>query len=393
MAGLSKVIINIAGGGLGRRAPNNDKISGLLFFNTNLPSGFSSTDRVKKVYTLEEAEALGIAEDSVNHNFEHYHISEYFRIHPEGELWIGIFAVPAGAYDFTEITTMVNIAQGEIRQLGVCANALTYVNTQAATINAVVALLDAEGKRLSVLYMANITATADITTLADTRAQDSEKVTVVIAEDGGGRGAAMAAALATSVSAIGAAIGATSRARVSESIGNPANFNMSNGVELEVPAYANGQLVSAISTSAQGALKDKGYLILRKYLPKLNGTFFERCPTATLVTSDFAWMEYNRVIDKAIRLVDSVLTPQLNATLLLNDDGTLQDDTIGYFEDLCKGQLNAMENDGDISASQVLIDPDQDVLATSNLTVTIKVLPLGIAEFITVNIGFTTSIS
>lgn len=393
MSGLSKVTINVAQGGLGRRAPNNDKISGLLFYNATLPAGFSTTDRVKKVYTLEEAEAFGIAEGSVNHDFLHYHISEYFRIQPEGELWIGIFAVPGGAYDFTEITTMINISGGEIRQLGVCANALTYAATQCATIQAIVDLLDAEGKNFSVLYMANIAATADITTLADTRAQDSQKVTVVIAEDGGGRGATMAGTSSTSISAIGAALGATSRAKVSESIGNPANFNMSNGVELETPAYANGQLVSALSTSAQGALKDKGYLILRKYLPKLAGTYFERCPTATLVTSDFAWMEYNRVIDKAIRLVDSVLTPNLNGTLLLNDDGTLQDDTIGYFEDLCKGQLNAMENDGEISASQVLIDPEQDVLSTSNLTVTIKVLPLGVAEFITVNIGFTTSIS
>ena len=390
--GLSKVTINVGSGGLGRRALNLDKISGLLFYNAVLPSGFGTSDRVKKVYSLEQAEALGIAEGSVNHDFEHYQIDEYFRQNPEGELWIGIFAVPGGAYDFAEITSMINIANGEIRQLGVCANALTYAATQCATIQALVDLLDAEGKPFSVLFMANIVATVDITTLADTRAQDSRKVTVVIGEDGGARGAALAVTMGTSVSAIGAALGATSAAKVSESIGNPANFNMSNGIELETPAYSNGQLVSALTFTAQGALKDKGYLVLRKYLPKISGTYFERCPTATLLTDDFAFMEYNRTVDKAVRLSDSVLTPELNSGLALNDDGTMTDDVVGYFEDLVGAQLSQMEADGEISAFQVLIDPDQDVLTSSTVVVTIKILPLGIAEFITVNIGLTTSI-
>ena len=40
----------------------------------------------------------------------------------------------------------------------------------------------------------------------------------------------------------------------------------------------------------------------------------------------------------------------------------------------------------------VLIDPAQNVLATSTLVITIKILPVGIAEFITINIGLTLSL-
>ena len=97
-------------------------------------------------------------------------------------------------------------------------------------------------------------------------------------------------------------------------------------------------------------------------------------------------------MDKAIRLVNSVLIPELNRALTLNEDGTLSSDVVGYFEDICNTPLEQMESDSEISASEVLIDPDQDISATSTLIVSIKIVPVGISEFITVNIGFTVSL-
>jgi hypothetical protein len=109
-------------------------------------------------------------------------------------------------------------------------------------------------------------------------------------------------------------------------------------------------------------------------------------------TDDFAWIEYSRVMDKAIRLVETALTPDLNRDLTLTSDGKLSSDSVGYFTDLCSTPLEQMESDKEISASEVLVDPDQDVLGTSTLVVTISIVPVGIAEFITVNIGFTVQI-
>lgn len=392
---LSRVTVNVGQAGLGRRPLNRDKISGILFFNDTLPSEFSTSDRVKKVYSLEEAEALGIAEGSAAHDVEWYHLSEYFRINPEGEIWIGYYAVPATTYDFTEIATMLNAAGGEIRQLAVYANALTFASTQCTTIQAIIDGLDASLKQVSVLYAADLSATVAITgwsSVTDLRTLTARKVTVVIAESGSGEGATLAAAKAYSITALGCALGAVSKASVEQSIGNPQNFNISDGVEMETPALANGDLVSALATSALAGLKDKGYLIARKYVPDISGTFFERCPTAIASTNDFAWIEANRVIDKAIRLVRTALIPQLNGTLYLKADGTLREDTVGYFQDLCQTPLEQMEADGEISAGEALIDPTQDVLATSQLTIIIKIVPVGIAEEIIVDIGLTTNL-
>lgn len=395
MSGLSKLTINVGADGLGRRPINKDKVSGILFYNDTLPSGFTTTNKVKKVFSLSEAETLGLAKGSASSAVEWYHISEYFRGNPEGELWIGYFPIPVSVYDFTEIETMVNIALGEIRLLGIYANGLTFASTQVTTIQSVINGLSDAYRQFSVFYAANMAAITPVTgwaAVTDLRTLTAKKVTTVIAESGTGEGAALAAIKSYSITSLGLALGEESKASVEQSIGNPQNFNISNGIEMELPALANGDLVSSLTSSALGGLKDKGYLVARKYTPDISGTFFERVPTAISATSDYAWIEYNRTVDKAIRLIRTALVPQLQSTLLLKSDGTLRDDTVGYFQDLAQTPIDQMKSDSEISDGQVLINPAQDVLGTSKLTITVKIIPVGIAEEIVVNIGLTTKL-
>lgn len=394
MAGLSSLTINVGTSGLGRRPPNEDKISGYLFFSNSLPSGFASDDRVKKVYSLEEAEDLGISVGSFPiHN---YHISEFFRGNPVGELWVGVYAVPTPSYTFAEIETMVKAAAGEIRQLAVYAGALTYATSQVTTIQSIINAIDGDGyKQFSVLYAANmeaITAVSGWSSIGDLRALNARKVTVVAAQDGSGVGAALYVSQSQSITAIGLALGMLSRAAVQESIGYPAAFDISDGTEMEVPALANGDLWNDLTPTALGGLKDDGYLVALKRTPDYAGSFFERVPTSVPFTNDFAFIENNRVVDKAIRYIRKALIPQLNATLYLNADGTLRNDTVGFFQDLGQDQLDFMIADGEISNGKCLVDPEQNVLSTSQLEVTIKIQPVGIAEFIVVNIGLVTSV-
>lgn len=393
--GLSKVTVNVGQDGIGRRAPNRDKISGILFFSDTLPVGFTTTDNVKKVVSLAQAEALGIAKESANHDVQWYHIKEYFRMQPEGELWIGFYPVPVDAYDFTEIGDMITKAQAEIRLLAVYAPGLEFATGQATGIQGVIDNLPQAYQQFSVLYAPNFATVESITgwnSIDDLRTLQARKVTVVAAQDGGGEGAALFTAKGYSITALGAALGANSLAGVEESIGNPERFNISNGVEMETPALANGDLASELTDTGLGALKDKGYLIARKYYPDLAGTFFERCPTCVSATSDFAWIEYNRVVDKAIRGVRAALTPKLNSKLLLKSDGTMREDTVGIFQDYAQTPLDQMIIDEEVSAAEAIIDPSQNVASSSQLSLSIRIVPVGIAEEIIVNIGLTANI-
>lgn len=389
---LSEVTINVGQGGLGRRAPNTDKISALLFYNDTLPSSFGTSDREKKVFSLAEAEALGIAEGSAAHLVEWYHISEYFRANPEGELWIGYYAVPGGAYDFSEIDTLQRAASGEIKQMGVYANGLTYAVAQCTTIQTAIDGLNADGMFLSVLYaadMSGITAVSGWSSVGDARALNARQVTPVASQDGGAAGLALYTSEGYSITTLGHTLGFMSKVAVNGSYGNPENFNASNGVELETIALANGDLVSALTDTALAGIKDDGYQVARKRTPKMAGTFYERTPTATPATSDYAWAEFSRTIDKAARLVDSALTPKLLSGVTVNADGTLTNDMVEYFKDICLQSLEGMRADGEYSNREVLINPTQNVQSTSTLMVTVKIQPTPIAEFIPVNIGFT----
>lgn len=391
---LSEVSINVGVGGLGRRAPNQDKISGIVYYNNTPPAGFA-TDNMIKVFSVDEAVNLGIVEGSAAHLVEYYHVSEYFRLNPEGELWIGYFSVPVSTYDFVEVDTLQRFAQGEIRQMAVYANALTYASSQATTIQGVVDILVTDGMPVSIIYAADMSAITAITGwpgVGDLRANTDQHVTVVAGQDGGAAGAALYTSEAYSITCLGATLGAVSSAAVNLSIGNPASFNASNGVELETAALANGDLVADLSKTSLGGIKDDGYQILVKRTPSMSGTFFERSPTATPATDDFAWMEITRTVDKASRGVRSALTPQLNSGVLVNADGTLSNDTIGYFTDIARVPLDQMKSDIEVSDFDVIIDPNQDILASSTLEVTIKIIPTGTAEFITVTIGLTNTI-
>jgi len=391
MCPLSKITINVGQGGLGRRPLNKDKISGLLFYNDTVPSGFV-TNVPKKVFTLAEAVALGIVEGSASADYEHYHIKEFFKANPEGELFIEYFPVPVPVNDFVEVTEMMNDTNGEIRLLGVVANSKVGVLSAATILQAIIDPIKAAGQRFACLLHMDFSATADFTAALDFRTLSADDVFMIGGEDGGGVGAAIAVTRGESVGCIGALLGALSKAKVNQSVGNPANFNISDGVEFEVPALINGELVSAFTATALGAVKDKGYAIIRKYLPEIAGSFFERIPASNLITSDFAFIENTRVMDKAVRLINTVLTPQLQAGLNVKSDGTLTDDTIGFFKDKVQTELDAMITAGEIADGNVQIDPAQDVAATSTLVITVNILPTGIAEFITLNIGFVTQI-
>jgi hypothetical protein len=390
---LAKTTFNRGKGGLSRPLTGEDHYSGLIFYSATLPAGFGSSDRIKQVTSLEDAETLGIVKGSAFDAF-HYHVSEFFRANPKGVLWISINAVPGGAYDFTEITLMRDYSDGKVRQIGVFVTSAAYASSMLTTIQALVTLSQTSAKPISWVGLgADISAVTDLTTLADTAALTDPNVTAIIGQDGGGRGAALYVSSAKSVTTVGFTLGCVSRAKVSEGIDWVEEFPCSNGTELEVAAFANGQLYKDKESLAD-TLDTKGYIFLTRYVG-VSGTYHNSSKTAVASTSDYCTIENNRTIDKAIRGVRAALVPKLNSPLLVNTNGTLTEDTIAYFASLAAAPITQMERDGELSPvghaknGGVLINPDQNVLSTSKLVITLKLVPVGKARVIEINIGFT----
>jgi len=390
---LSGISVEVGEGGLGRRALSQDGISGLLFYNNTPPTGFTTTN-YQKVFSVGEAESLGIVEGGT-YAVDWYHVSEFFRGNPDGILWIGYYAVPVGAYDFTEIVSMQNSVGGEVRLYGVYAPLETYAATQVTALQAAISTIPST-QPISAFLASDMSTIVSITgwgTIADLRTETAKDVTVVTGQDGGAAGKALFDSLGYSITCLGRILGDHSSAAVNQSVGEVGVFNISNGIELEVPAMANGDEVSLLSLAGLGAVKDKGYAVIRKRVPDIAGTYHERTPTAIAATSDFAFIENVRVVDKATRLLNSAYVPFINSRVFFKSDGTLTEDTVGFFTDLGKATLDTdMQAASEISNSEVLIDPSQDVQSTSTLVITVKIQPTAIAEFITFKIGLTKEI-
>jgi len=375
----------------GRRvAPGEDYISGLIFFG----SGFTalSPDAPHLLYTIQDAEALGITKTTTStytfKDYIHYQISEFFRANPSGQLWIHVSTSDTVVASL--ITTVQKASVGKIRQMGICKIG-AYSNADMIAIQTEVATnCDAKHMPLSVIYSGDLTATVDITTIPDLASQTDFKVSSVISQDGSGLGKAISTGLTVSCPNVGLALGMLSKSAVSEDFGQPVDkFNLSDGTENEVPAFANGQLISELSDNALDAIDAKRHIFMQKYVG-YNGTYFNDNHTACALTSDYAYINDNRVIDKAIRGIYSALLPYLKSKLLKNSDGTLADATVSYLTNVALAPLYQMNRDGDLGAiaqEDVYIDPTQDV-NNGTLTINVKLNENGIARNIVIPISF-----
>ena len=52
-----------------------------------------------------------------------------------------------------------------------------------------------------------------------------------------------------------------------------------------------------------------------------------------------------------------------------------------------------MLNNEEVSAFEVLIDPNQNVLSTSKLVISLRIVPIGVAKTIEVNLSYTVKIA
>jgi hypothetical protein len=354
------------------------------FLNSNTPLSVAITGAIAGTITQFSGGTVS------NQAIWYYHISEYFRLQPKGQLFVGFYPVPA-TYTFTEIQTIQDFANGKIRQLGVFKGAAAAFNTDPVAIQAVCNTCADLHKPLSVVYAADITAITDLSTLFDLATLTANNVSAVIGQDAGGQGNYLYKTTAKSITTLGATLGAISLSKVSEDIAWISKYNISSGTECDTIGFANGLSLISVSQSLLNTLDNRRYIFLIKYVG-IAGSYFNDSHCAIQVTSDYAYIENNRTIDKAIRGAYSSLLPNLNSPLVLNADGTLTDNTIAYFISQASPNLDQMVRDSELSAFAVRIDSTQNVLSTSTLVISIALVPIGVARNIVVNIGFTLSI-
>lgn len=396
---LSDVTFTIEKGGLGRPLPGKDHYTGLVSFipNASLPAGFSTSDRVKQVGSLADAEALGITADSAVQLIKelHYTLKRLFGKNPKALVWIGLY--DNTAIDYGDVTLFQQATNGECRQIGVLDTATTLATATIDALQTVAAGFLATHEPAWIIYAGNTQPTA-LASLPDLTSLTDPYVSCVIGQDGDGDGAALATASGNSMPALGDLLGITSKAKVHESIAYVEAFPLvaggtgSDAGDLDNPAFGNGDLYLDQSVATLEGIENKGYIFVRKYKGLAN-SYFNKMPTAVSAADDLSKGYAVRTIHKAIRGVYEFLVPKISTPVYLDTDGKLSPEAVDTFNATANQHILQMIADGELSAGQVLVDPDQNVAATSTVAVAIEMVPVGVAEQITVKIGFVVSLS
>ncbi len=395
---MQKFTITRTNGNIVRSLPGEDHISGLVFYSATLPqadegvAGFTASERIHAVSSPKTAEKLGITADAGNWEIKvlHYTLNQIFAMNPGISLYVGIFKPATGANAFSEIKQIQNFADGRLRQVGVWNGAVEISETDLNTLQSIRTTLEAQNKPLSILYAPKVT---DVTKLPTSVAKIGRNgVSVIIGQDGEGVAAELYAdsdnTTKASVSALGDLLGAVSKAAVHQSIAWVEQFP----TNIALPAFGDGKKYRDLDTSTIEELDAARYIFLRTY-DGISGAFFNDNHTLDVATSDYAYINDVRTMDKAVRGIRTYLLPKLGRPMKVDaSTGKLERTAIEHLITTGNQALEDMEKAGELSGYKFEIDPDQNVLATSRVRGVIKNVAVGVMRNLDLEIGYAMSV-
>ncbi|TLP81358.1 DUF2586 family protein [Maribacter sp. ACAM166] len=404
--GFKGTVVNRLNGGLGRTNPTADGVCLLIIGGAIAATGLALKTAVEFL-TIENAEAAGIdpSYDDTNSILAHHHIDEFFRVSPNGNLFVVLDDDTLTGADIQAILK----ADSSIKNVGIVRNdAVVLVDFSAyiAEQQAIVTALRSENRNVStILIEGNVYAAATlVAAYDDLREETADNIGVVITQDPAIAGIKAAY---KNYAAVGAALGGISVRGVHENLGSvdiqnkPQEFkglrdypltNKVRGRWLDA-ALQNGVLFSTLTATEIAALNAKAYIFAGAY-NGYAGIFFSDSHTATEAASDYSRIENNRTWDKGADLIRNTLLPRVKSNLQKDpESGLINAGEAGELEELARVALRPMVAAGEISGMQVYIDTAQALLNDTPLQVKAQLVKNNIIHEITVDLGLTNKIS
>lgn len=389
-------------GGLGRALAGEDHFSGLVATMTTdqIPAELAAVDGIATLFSVQDAEDLGIDysenSDKIGLDSLKYAIDSIFEENNRAVVYLAVADTAEGDTVAEKLEYIQRDSEGKIRQVLVLTPEEDFAVGNITILQAVADKLEAEHMPLSIIYAPNFVGADETIDLfdADLRDLNAKNVSVSAGQDGNGKGNELAEIYGKTIGTGGLILGMVSRASVHENIAwvGQFNANANSTNEFDLIKLADGRDVKQISASEMDVLNGKGYLFLKKHIGRA-GSYFNDSHNAVSESSDYAYIENVRTIDKGTRGVRTFLLPYLNSPVYVNpEDGKLTEDTIATFKNEAERALDEMERLGEVSGFSVSIDPDQNVLRDSQIVISIIIVPVGVARNIVVNIGFNVSI-
>ncbi len=385
MGNLPGVYITLGNGNLGRTTSTNDGVAGLILTG-NAVQGKLELNKHYLLSGTADLAALGV--NSGNNFLVDKEVRAFYAQAGEGaELHLMLVsqattltAICSPGED-SPVNKLINSAGGRIRLLGVnkLAPEEYELNTSqgidADTITALEKMQQsAEASRAAIRPFRALLPAASWNGSTDNLYKPREgsfnNVAVILASDDA----------VNHTAAIGLVLGRASKAEAHQSIGR-----VKNGAIATTGYFTDGSLYTDCSGMAE-LLNDAGYVFFMKY-PTRNGCYLNGDPMAAPATDDYSQLYLGRVIDKAVTIIYDTYITEVLDNISVEDDGSLDPNQCIYLQNQLNGAI-ASQMTGQISSSEVYIDPAQNIIATGKLCVSALIVPKGIINQINVDLAF-----
>lgn len=388
---LPNIQFNISSNGLGLSQAKIQKIPGLVMTGVTVAGTSKVTvGNSYQIFSLEEAIVLGITEGGTN-DFAYQQLLSFYNEAGKGaELWIMLVAATVTMEDQADLTKnyarkLLSDAKGKIRILGLLKKSgTTETITEGLDADVHLAVVKAQALAQDFAdryYPVRVLVSGNkfsgvVADLKDYATTNYNKVGVLIANTDGSKEAA-----------IGLALGRLASIPTQRKLSRVKD----GAIEPFEAYFTNGNPVSSLDT-AWNAIDTKNYIFMRSFA-NLSGFYFTGDKTLTVATDDFNSLARGLVMDEAILIAYTTLVQELSDEVPVTESGTIHPSIVKGWQNGIESQIKSnMVKEGKLSGVQAFIDENQNVLQTNNVIVQLKLLPVGYSDFITVNIGFTTTL-
>lgn len=408
---MGEIQINRTNGGLGKRNPSQDAISGMVISTAAYDSNL--VNKVIELNSLTDAITQGItpALDTTHTTKVYAEVAEFYRIAPGVKLFLLVLnssATLTAVADVANASNLVKLlrsqeAAGKIRQVAIGAddavstsfgdiltrtvNGQVVTHTGAVVKAQALALAEEALKRPVHIIVEGKHFTGTGTNALDLRESIWNHVSVYLGKNDNPTGTAKNAS-------IGTLLGMEARRKVNECVGyvgeenSPLGGNIADSENYVNPKLSSDLAISSYTDTDWTQLDNKGYIFPKTYVG-VPGVFLNDSHTCAPKSDDYSTIENLRTIQKAIRTVYKALVPYINSTIKINADGTLPQTVCSHFQNVAnvavRKEMGAFD---EISSVDSNVDPNQNLLATSEIQIEVEIIPTGVARKIIVPIGF-----
>lgn len=386
---LPNVNIVIGNGNMGNISLSDDGIAGLILTGAAVANKLE----LNKVYVLGstlELAKLGITAET--NPLAHKEITAFYNVAGEGaELHL---LVVGEATTLTQMCSqdadsplrkLVNSAAGRIRLVGINRNTpADYEMTAEKGLDADVITAVASAHAVAEDFLTSIAPfrvllpalgwNGQTTDLYTPREGSYNRVSVVMASDGKFGASKLYSA------AIGQVLGRAAKISVHQNLGR-----VRDGA-IAPKGYLTDGKTPEEHFSLMNLLEDAGYIFYRTFVGK-NGYYLNGDATATDLADDYCFLSSGRVIDKAMVVTYRTYIDDILDNIQVDPaKGTIPVSICKSFEASIIRAVNTSMGD-EMSSFTAYIDPNQNILANGQMTITCKIVPLATLREITVNLS------